>query len=193
MNIANKLTVFRVAMIPIFIILLYLPNSYEPVNFLGAEIPFWQFIAAGIFALAAITDYLDGHLARKYHLITVFGEFFDPMADKLLVLSAFILLSDLGKVPAWIVIIIISRELVITGLRILLAKYQGQVMAAAWPGKVKTFSQMFSIIFFLLEDAGFVLIHIPMAKILLYICLVFTVYSGCDYFYQARHIFNQAM
>ncbi len=193
MNIANKLTVFRVAMIPIFIILLYLPNSYEPVNFLGAEIPFWQFIAAGIFALAAITDYLDGHLARKYHLITVFGEFFDPMADKLLVLSAFILLSDLGKVPAWIVIIIISRELVITGLRILLAKYQGQVMAAAWPGKVKTFSQMFSIIFFLLEDAGFVLVHIPMAKILLYICLVFTVYSGCDYFYQARHIFNQAM
>lgn len=193
MNIANKLTVFRVAMIPIFIILLYLPNSYEPVNFLGAEIPFWQFIAAGIFALAAITDYLDGHLARKYHLITVFGEFFDPMADKLLVLSAFILLSDLGKVPAWIVIIIISRELVITGLRILLAKYQGQVMAAAWPGKVKTFSQMFSIIFFLLEDAGFVLMHIPMAKILLYICLVFTVYSGCDYFYQARHIFNQAM
>ena len=193
MNIANKLTVFRVAMIPIFIILLYLPNSYEPVNFLGSEIPFWQFIAAGIFALAAITDYLDGHLARKYHLITVFGEFFDPMADKLLVLSAFILLSDLGKVPAWIVIIIISRELVITGLRILLAKYQGQVMAAAWPGKVKTFSQMFSIIFFLLEDAGFVLVHIPMAKILLYICLVFTVYSGCDYFYQARHIFNQAM
>ena len=193
MNIANKLTVFRVAMIPIFIILLYLPNSYEPVNFLGAEIPFWQFIAAGIFALAAITDYLDGHLARKYHLITVFGEFFDPMADKLLVLSAFILLSDLGKVPAWIVIIIISRELVITGLRILLAKYQGQVMAAAWPGKVKTFSQMFSIIFFLLEDAGFVLMHIPMAKILLYICLVFTVYSGCDYFYQSRHIFNQAM
>ena len=193
MNIANKLTVFRVAMIPIFIILLYLPNSYEPVNFLGAEIPFWQFIAAGIFALAAITDYLDGHLARKYHLITVFGEFFDPMADKLLVLSAFILLSDLGKVPAWIVIIIISRELVITGLRILLAKYQGQVMAAAWPGKVKTFSQMFSIMFFLLEDAGFVLMHIPMAKILLYICLVFTVYSGCDYFYQARHIFNQAM
>ena len=193
MNIANKLTVFRVAMIPIFIILLYLPNSYEPVNFLGAEIPFWQFIAAGIFALAAITDYLDGHLARKYHLITVFGEFFDPMADKLLVLSAFILLSDLGKVPAWIVIIIISRELVITGLRILLAKYQGQVMAAAWPGKVKTFSQMFSIMFFLLEDAGFVLMHIPMAKILLYICLVFTVYSGCDYFYQSRHIFNQAM
>lgn len=193
MNIANKLTVFRVAMIPIFIILLYLPNSYEPVNFVGAEIPFWQFIAAGIFALAAITDYLDGHLARKYHLITVFGEFFDPMADKLLVLSAFILLSDLGKVPAWIVIIILSRELVITGLRILLAKYQGQVMAAAWPGKVKTFSQMFSIIFFLLEDAGFVLVHIPMAKILLYICLVFTVYSGCDYFYQARHIFNQAM
>ncbi|EFR32044.1 hypothetical protein HMPREF9257_0962 [Eremococcus coleocola ACS-139-V-Col8] len=115
------------------------------------------------------------------------------MADKLLVLSAFILLVAMGKVPAWVAIIIISRELLVTGLRVLLAKYQGSVMAAALPGKIKTFSQMFAILFFLLEDAGFVLVSIPIATLLLYICLFFTVYSGIDYFYHARHIFGAAM
>ena len=193
MNIANKLTLFRICMIPVFIGLLYWPTSMHSVEVLGASLPTNQLLAAIVFAVASFTDFLDGFLARKHNLVTVFGEFFDPMADKLLVLSAFILLVAMGKVPAWVAIIIISRELLVTGLRVLLAKYQGSVMAAALPGKIKTFSQMFAILFFLLEDAGFVLVSIPIATLLLYICLFFTVYSGIDYFYHARHIFGAAM
>lgn len=189
MNIANKLTLARILMIPIFILLLSLPLNWGDVTWLGAVIPIHQMIAGVIFAIASFTDYLDGYLARKYNLVTSFGAFADPMADKLLVLAAFIMLVAANVVPAWIAIIIISRELLVTGLRVLLAQHDGKVMAAAMPGKIKTFSQMFSIIFFLFNDAGFVLFNIPMANILLYVCLFFTIYSGVEYFYQGRFVF----
>lgn len=193
MNIANKLTLARIFMIPIFILILTLPLDWGVVTWLGATVPVHQLIAGIIFAVASFTDYLDGYLARKYNLVTSFGEFFDPMADKLLVLAAFMMLVEFGWVPAWIVIIIISRELLVTGLRVLLAKNDGKVMAAAMPGKIKTFSQMFAIIFYLFNDMGFAALNIPMADILLYICLFFTVYSGIDYFYQARFLFKDTM
>lgn len=189
MNIANKLTLARILMIPIFILLLSLQLDWGDVTWLGAVIPIHQMIAGVIFAIASFTDYLDGYLARKYNLVTSFGAFADPMADKLLVLAAFIMLVAANAVPAWIAIIIISRELLVTGLRVLLAQHDGKVMAAAMPGKIKTFSQMFSIIFFLFNDAGFILFNIPMANILLYVCLFFTIYSGVDYFYQGRFVF----
>lgn len=193
MNIANKLTLARIFMIPIFILILTLPLDWGVVTWLGTTVPVHQLIAGIIFAVASFTDYLDGYLARKYNLVTSFGEFFDPMADKLLVLAAFMMLVEFGWVPAWIVIIIISRELLVTGLRVLLAKNDGKVMAAAMPGKIKTFSQMFAIIFYLFNDMGFAALNIPMADILLYICLFFTVYSGIDYFYQARFLFKDTM
>lgn len=193
MNIANKLTLARIFMIPIFILILTLPLDWGVVTWLGATVPVHQLIAGIIFAVASFTDYLDGYLARRYNLVTSFGEFFDPMADKLLVLAAFMMLVEFGWVPAWIVIIIISRELLVTGLRVLLAKNDGKVMAAAMPGKIKTFSQMFAIIFYLFNDMGFAALNIPMADILLYICLFFTVYSGIDYFYQARFLFKDTM
>ena len=193
MNIANKLTLARIFMIPIFILILTLPLDWGVVTWLGATVPGHQLIAGIIFAVASFTDYLDGYLARKYNLVTSFGEFFDPMADKLLVLAAFMMLVEFGWVPAWIVIFIISRELLVTGLRVLLAKNDGKVMAAAMPGKIKTFSQMFAIIFYLFNDMGFAALNIPMADILLYICLFFTVYSGIDYFYQARFLFKDTM
>lgn len=189
MNIANKLTVLRMILIPVFVILMYMPNNYGDINLLGATIPVFQFIAGIVFTFASITDYLDGYLARKYHLVTSFGEFFDPMADKLLVIAALVTLVGTGTIPAWIVIIIISRELLVTGLRVLLATHSGKVMAAALPGKIKTFTQMFSIIFYLFNDIGFTLLNIPMATILMYVCLIFTVYSGGDYFYKGRHVF----
>ncbi len=189
MNIANKLTLARIMMIPVFILLLSLSLDWGQVTWLGAVIPVHQLLAGVVFAVASFTDYLDGYLARKYNLVTSFGAFADPMADKLLVMAAFIMLVAYNVVPAWIVIIIISRELLVTGLRVLLAQYDGKVMAAAMPGKIKTFSQMFSIVFYLFNDAGFVMLNIPMADILLYICLFFTVYSGVDYFYQARFVF----
>ena len=189
MNIANKLTLARIMMIPVFILLLSLSLDWGQVTWLGAVIPVHQLLAGVVFEVASFTDYLDGYLARKYNLVTSFGAFADPMADKLLVMAAFIMLVAYNVVPAWIVIIIISRELLVTGLRVLLAQYDGKVMAAAMPGKIKTFSQMFSIVFYLFNDAGFVMLNIPIADILLYICLFFTVYSGVDYFYQARFVF----
>lgn len=193
MNIANKLTLARIFMIPIFILILTIPLDWGTVTWLGAMVPVHQLIAGIIFAVASFTDYLDGYLARKHNLVTSFGEFFDPMADKLLVLAAFMMLVEFGWIPAWIVIIIISRELLVTGLRVLLAKNDGKVMAAAMPGKIKTFSQMFAIIFYLFNDMGFAIINIPIADILLYICLFFTIYSGVDYFYQARFLFKDTM
>lgn len=190
MNIANKLTVFRMFLIPIFLVFMYLPNNWGMIELGRAIIPTEQFIAGIIFIVASFTDYLDGQLARKYNLITSFGEFFDPMADKLLVIAAFIVLVERQLIPAWIIIIIISRELLVTGLRVLLARSNGRVLAAALPGKIKTMTQMFSIIFFLFNDIGFAQWNIPIAQILLYICLVFTIYSGADYFYKGRFVFN---
>ena len=118
-------------MIPIFILLLTLGSSKTS-----------HIIAAIIFAVASITDYLDGYLARKWKVVTNFGKFADPMADKLLVMSAFIMLIEMRMAPAWVVAVIICRELAVTGLRLLLVETGGTVLAAAMPGKIKTFTQM---------------------------------------------------
>lgn len=193
LNIANQLTILRMILIPVFILVMILPNEVTNYHMLGTMIPANHFWAGIIFAVASFTDYLDGYLARKYNLVTAFGAFFDPMADKLLVIAAFVILVEIGMVPAWVVIIIISRELMVTGLRVLLARSNGKVMAAALPGKIKTFSQMFSILFYLFHDAVFAYWNIPMADILLYVCLFFTVYSGIEYFYKSRFVFKDAL
>lgn len=190
MNIANQLTLFRMLMIPIFVALLSLPFEWGTLNILGNDLLVNYFIAGLVFAVASFTDYLDGYLARKYHLVTNFGIFADPMADKLLVMAALILLVDHQLIPAWMVIVIVSRELLVTGLRVLLATSDGKVLAAAWPGKIKTFTQMFAILFFLWQDTGFSWLPFSLAQVLLWICLFFTVYSGVDYFYHARHVFK---
>lgn len=193
MNIANKLTVLRMFLIPIFVVILIIPDSANAVHAGGAVIPWNQLIAGIIFVFASFTDYLDGYLARKYNLVTAFGEFFDPMADKLLVISAMIILVEKHVIPSWVVIIVVSRELLVTGLRVLLARSSGKVLAAALPGKIKTFSQMFAIIFYLFEDIGFRLLNIPMADILMWISLFFTIYSGIEYFYKGRFVFKDSM
>ena len=134
MNIANKLTILRVLMIPVFLVFML--------------IDFWEYnyyVAFAIFAVASYTDYLDGHLARKYNLVTNFGKFMDPLADKLLVAAALIGFVELTIVPAWIVIITISREFIISGFR-LVAANQGLVLAAGWWGKAKTAVQMTMIL-----------------------------------------------
>lgn len=177
-------------MIPVFLILIYGFDSQSMVFLLGSQIPINHFIAAIVFALASITDFLDGYLARKYQLVTSFGAFFDPMADKLLVIAALVSLVSLDLVAGWIVIIIISRELMVTGLRVLLAQHDGKVMSAAMPGKIKTFTQMFAIFFFLMRDAGFNFLPFSLAQVLLYVCLFFTVYSGLDYFHKASFVFK---
>lgn len=189
MNLPNKLTVIRIILIPVFILCLALPLDWGSVNATGTVIPVTQLVAAIIFAVASLTDFADGQIARRNHLVTNFGKFADPLADKMLVMTALIFLVELGKAPAWVVAIIVCRELAVTGLRLIVVENNGEVMAAAMPGKIKTTSQMFAIIFLFLNNIFFSNIHIPLGEILLYICLFFTIYSGAEYFYNARSVF----
>ncbi|QTU83481.1 CDP-diacylglycerol--glycerol-3-phosphate 3-phosphatidyltransferase [Carnobacteriaceae bacterium zg-C25] len=172
MNIANKLTIARLIAIPFFIVAM-LCQSY--------------FLAGVLFVVASATDYLDGYLARRLHLVTNFGKFADPLADKMLVLSALIMLVQTHGIPAWIVSVIIMRELAVTGLRLLLIE-QGTVMAADWSGKLKTATQMIAITCLIFNDFS---LGVPLGNVFLYICLALTIYSGIDYFIKYRSIFNQ--
>ncbi|MBN7274427.1 CDP-diacylglycerol--glycerol-3-phosphate 3-phosphatidyltransferase [Ligilactobacillus pobuzihii] len=192
MNLPNKLTVIRIILIPVFILILALPLDWGTVTAAGTTIPVTELVAAIIFAVASLTDLADGKIARKNHLVTNFGKFADPLADKMLVMTAFIFLVSLDKAPAWVVAIIVCRELAVTGLRLIVVENNGEVMAAAMPGKIKTTSQMFSIIFLFLNNVFFANINIPLGEILLYICLFFTIYSGIEYFYNARDVFSDS-
>lgn len=170
-------------------LVLLLPLNWGTLEVGSVSLPVTQLIGAVIFAGASITDFADGQIARKYKLVTNFGKFADPLADKMLVMTAFIILVQMGKVPAWVAAIIVCRELAVTGLRLIIVENNGKVMAAAMPGKIKTMTQMFSIIFLFLNNLFFAEFNLPIGEILLYICLFFTVYSGVDYFYNARFIF----
>ena len=165
MNLPNKLTLLRVIMIPIFVVVLLSSLVPAPLN---------RYIAVVIFILASFTDYLDGHIARKYNLVTNFGKFMDPLADKLLVSAAMICMIELGMLPAWVVIIIISREFIITGFRLIAAE-GGLVIAASWWGKIKTVTQMAMIILMLLG------VNKVIGTILVVLATIFTVVSGVDY------------
>ncbi|MFZ7119760.1 MAG: CDP-diacylglycerol--glycerol-3-phosphate 3-phosphatidyltransferase [Eubacteriaceae bacterium] len=176
MNLPNKLTMLRILMIPIFIF------------FILSDIKNGQNIAAIVFVLASATDWLDGYIARKYNLITVFGKFMDPLADKLLVSSALICLVELGYVSSWIVIIIIAREFAVTGLRVLAAS-ENIVIAASWWGKIKTVTQMIAIISMLFNNYPFSLINLPFSTIFIYLAALFTVISGVEYFIINKQVF----
>lgn len=177
-NLPNKLTIFRIILIPIFILVLAL------------DIPNAMTIAAIIFTIASFTDFLDGQIARRKNLVTNFGKFADPLADKLLVMTALIFLTELKIVPAWITSIIVIRELAVTGLRTLIVENNGKVLAAQLPGKIKTFTQMFAIIFLYMNDFG---LNWPIGQALIYIAVVFTIYSGIDYFWQNRQVFGDGL
>lgn len=171
-NLPNSLTVLRILMIPVFLLILTISKS-----------PLAHLVAGIIFAVASLTDYLDGYLARKWHVVTNFGKFADPLADKILVMSAFIMLVELGFVPGWVASVVICRELAVTGLRLLLVETGGEILAAAMPGKIKTFTQMFAVVFLLFHW------HL-IGQIFLYIALFFTLYSGYDYFKGAGFLFK---
>ncbi|MGY3766709.1 CDP-diacylglycerol--glycerol-3-phosphate 3-phosphatidyltransferase [Vagococcus vulneris] len=192
MNLPNKLTVLRIFMIPLFIVIAVAPLDFGTLSVGGTDLPVTQLVAAIIFAIASITDWLDGYLARKHNLVTNFGKFADPLADKMLVMTAFIVLVGQGRAASWIIAIIVCRELAVTGLRLLLVE-DGEVMAAAWPGKVKTATQMIAIILLLINNVPFAAINFPLAQIMLYICLIFTIYSGVDYFIKNKHVFKDSM
>ena len=168
MNLPNKLTLFRVILIPFFVFFLLAPY------FEG----YGNYIVVAVFIVASITDFLDGKIARKYNLVTNFGKFMDPLADKLLVSSALICLVALNKIPAWVVIVIIAREFIISGFR-LVAADNGVVIAASYWGKFKTAFQMVTVIVLILNIPGEVFAVI--GTVLIYISLVLTVISLIDY------------
>ena len=174
MNLPNKLTILRTVMIPFFILFLYTDwfHGYDKI------------IAAVIFIAASLTDMLDGKIARKYNLVTNFGKFMDPLADKLLVCSALIALVDLNKIAAWIVIIIIAREFIISGFR-LVASDNGIVIAASYWGKFKTTFQMLMIIVLLLNFGG---VFVLIGQILTWIALILTVVSLVDYIVKNKDV-----
>ena len=176
MNLPNKLTILRVCMVPVFLVFLMIP-----------EIPGGNWIALGVFIAASLTDLLDGKIARKYNLVTDFGKFMDPLADKLLVCSAMIALIELDKIPAWVVIVIIAREFIISGFR-LVASDNGVVIAASWWGKIKTVVQMVMTCF-LIADLDFDVINV-LEQILIYAALVLTVVSLIDYLYKNRGVLS---
>ncbi|MTT32878.1 CDP-diacylglycerol--glycerol-3-phosphate 3-phosphatidyltransferase [Terrilactibacillus sp. BCM23-1] len=187
MNIANKLTVSRIFLIPVFLIFLLVPMDLGHFTLGQANIPISQFISGIIFIIASFTDWLDGYYARKLHLVTNFGKFLDPLADKLLVMSAFVSFVGMNQMPAWMVIVILAREFAVTGLR-LVAVEEGSVIAASKIAKWKTFSQMLAIILYLFSNVPFGLDHFPLHYIVLWIAVLMTVISGFDYFYKNRDI-----
>lgn len=150
-------------------------------------IPVSHFIAALIFMIASATDWLDGYIARKYQLVTHLGQFLDPLADKLLVTAAFVSLVQLHIVPAWIVIIILSREFAVTGIR-LVAAAEGTVIAASQLAKWKTAFQLIALIFLLLYNIPFEALSFPFAQLMLWIALLLTIFSGIDYFWKNKTI-----
>lgn len=187
MNIANKLTVSRVVLIPIFLFFFLVPLPFGSFQIGNAHLTVSQSIAGIFFIIATITDWLDGFLARKLHLETNFGKFLDPLADKLLVMSAFVALVDINSIPGWMVIVILAREFAVTGLR-LVAVGEGIVLAASKIAKWKTLFQMLACILYLFNNVPFGLNGFPFAYIVLWIAVLMTIISGWDYFYKNRAV-----
>lgn len=178
MNLPNKLTIIRVCMIPFFVF-------FMMTDYLGTAS---KWVALAIFVIASLTDWLDGKIARKYNLVTNFGKFMDPLADKLLVCSALICFVEMGALPAWMIIIIISREFIISGFR-LIAADNGIVIAASYWGKFKTVFQMVMIIL-LIADLPFAWMEIA-EKLVVYAALILTIVSLADYLMKNKGVLKE--
>ena len=168
MNLPNKLTIARMCMVPLFMIALMFNTDSS------------RILATVIFALASLTDMLDGQIARKYNMVTNFGKLMDPLADKVLTAAAMICLVELGDLAAWIAVLIIFREYLITGLRSVAASENIVVAANIW-GKVKTVCQMFALMFLMLKPQIVALCGVNIGLWLMYAAVILTVYSGLDY------------
>lgn len=175
MNLPNKLTIFRVILIPFFIIALLVPG-----------IPAGNWIALAIFIVASLTDLLDGKIARKYNLVTNFGKFMDPLADKLLVCSALICLVELSRIPSWMVVIIIAREFTISGFR-LIAADNGVVIAASYWGKFKTTFQMIAVCLMIANIPALSLL----TTVITWIAVILTVVSLVDYLVKNKDVMKE--
>ncbi len=216
MNLANKLTIFRVILVPIFVIVGYLGVlGIISGEFLGIPIFFW--VMNLIFIIASITDKLDGYIARSRNQVTTFGKFLDPLADKILVLSALVMLVEFGKIPAWIPIIVLTREFLVSGYRLLAVESGGKVIAASIWGKLKTVTQMIAIILVFVDKFDFFNFMIAntnkteamassiqiymtsgeialnvLASVLMLISVIATIFSGYDYLKNGKDLFKEA-
>ena len=199
MTLPNKLTMFRIILVPVMVAIAYIPFfSSETIGAMSLA----NFINIIIFAVASFTDFLDGAIARKRNLVTTFGKFADPLADKLLVISAMVVLSSQFQVqpciawfmPAWVIITILCREFIVSGIR-LVAVEKGNVIAAGFLGKLKTFTTMVAIIFLFLYQVN--LFDIPLfgyvGAVLMYIALLFTILSGVEYFWKNRKVILESI
>ncbi|AIS52465.1 CDP-diacylglycerol--glycerol-3-phosphate 3-phosphatidyltransferase PgsA [Thermoanaerobacter kivui] len=176
MNLANKITMLRLFLIPIFMF------------FMFTNLPYKDVVAATVFAFAALTDKIDGYIARRFNQITNFGKFMDPLVDKIMVSSALVALVQMGRIQSWIVVVILAREFLITGIRTVAAD-KGVVIAASNYGKYKTTFQMIAVITLMLNNYPFSLINFPFATIMVYIALILTIYSGVDYLVKSKDLF----
>ena len=169
MTTASKITLARVAFIPAFMVLMYLS---------GGQSNLWMWISLALFIIASLTDYVDGYIARKYNQVSDFGKFLDPLADKLLTIAAMVMFCEWGSFPAWALMIVLTREFAVTGLR-LVAVGKGTVIAAGWSGKVKTASTMIGLCVLMAFPTNALIAWIVVGTI-----VATTVYSGTEYFIQ---------
>lgn len=182
MNLPNKLSLFRVVIIPVFVVVYYLIGWTNNTVF--------AYMLAPLFIVASITDFLDGYIARKQNLVTVFGKFIDPLADKLIVMAALIVLNALGFLPYWVTVVILSREFIVTGIR-LVAVGDGKVIAASKLGKYKTASTMIGIILMLMYP--YLQLFADIGIWIVYVGTILTIVSGVDYFMKNKKIIMESM
>jgi len=196
---ANTVTMARIVLIPVFVFLILEPWP----AWLGD--PTWAvwfkpWVAAGVFALLALTDGVDGYLARSRNEITTLGKFLDPLADKILVTAALLALVELGTLPAWIALVIISREFLVSGLR-MVASAEGQVIAASWYGKIKTVMQIIAVLLFIIKDSQAIIeMGSPAAEvvnivawIVMVVALILTLLSLADYFLKSSAVLGMPL
>lgn len=202
MNVPNTITLIRICMIPLFMIMILpLPPAWETFGTFGEWVgafnsfvnKYGTYVASGIFIIASCTDALDGYIARSTKQVTNMGKFLDPIADKMLVTAALLVLVQLGRVSSWIAVVVIGREFIVTGFR-LIAASDGLVISASIWGKIKTIIQMIAIIFALLDNYPIcaipVLEQFPCYQILMLLALVATIYSGVDYVVKNIYVLN---
>lgn len=196
MNLPNKLTIFRIILVPIMVIIPFLGIPGEVFN-----IPIENLIIIAIFAIASYTDHLDGAIARKHNIVTTFGKFADPLADKILVLSAMLMLVEMQKLPAWIPIIVLTREFVVSGYRLIAVEKGGQVIAASIWGKIKTVTQMIAIILAFIDAyafgafisqglTGYSLAFNILSSSVILISTIAAIFSGVDYLKGSKKLFQ---
>ena len=215
MNLANKLTIFRIILVPVIMIIPIIDSLVGiPGEFLGISTAFW--IMNIIFIIASLTDKLDGYIARSRNQVTTFGKFLDPLADKILVLSALIILVEYGKIPSWIPIIVLAREFIVSGYRLIAVEKGGKVIAASIWGKLKTVTQMIAIILAFLDKfkfgdfifrvsteaqaqvssasiymtTGQFIINI-LTTVMLTISIIATIFSGINYLKGGKDLFKE--